>query len=185
MLIGGLFLALLSLVGTASAAGRDRHHDAKAQIIDLEQQWRTATLTGDVSLMDKLLSDDFVGISWNGQVNNKMSQIDRLRAKNIAITKMDISDLKVKVVGTVAIVTSSAEIVGTADGRPMDGVFRYTRVYQRQPSGVWKITNFESTRVPDGHMRGHQLPHPPSPASPPPPTPSDQSTIPHSKFKAA
>jgi len=182
VLISGLLLALIALMGTASATTKDHHHDAKGQITDLEQQWRTATLTGDASMMDKLLSDDFVGISWTGQVNNKMSQLDRLRAKNITITKMDISDLKVKVVGPVAIVTSSAEIEGIADGNPMNGVFRYTRVYQRQPNGIWKVTNFEATRVPDGRMRGHHMP-PPSPPAMTPPT-STPLGIPHKNFKA-
>src|ERR1700709_1280177 len=113
-LTASLLLALISMVATTPAAAVGHHPDAKLQITDLEQQWRTATLTGDASLMDKLLSDDFVGISWTGQVNNKMSQIDRLRSHNVTITRMDISDLKVKVIGTVAIVTSSAEIEGVA-----------------------------------------------------------------------
>ena len=30
---------------------------------------------------------------------------------------------------------------------PMHGTYRYTRVYSRLPSGTWKITNFEATRV--------------------------------------
>ena len=56
--------------------------------------------------------------------------------------------MKVKLLGQVAIVTSLAEVQGQNEGLPLNGRFRYTRVYQRLPSGAWKITNFELTRVP-------------------------------------
>ncbi len=120
---------------------------AKQQVAALEEQWRAATLTSDVPAIERLLSDDYVGVSWSGQVNNKSSQLDRLRNRTFAITRMDLSDMKIKIVQSVAIVTSLADIEGTADGSPMVGQFRYTRVYQRLANGAWKITNFEATRT--------------------------------------
>jgi len=125
----------------------------KQQIEDMEQQWRSATLAGDATSMDKLLSDDYVGISWTGQVNTKAMQIDRLRTRNLSISKLDVSDTKVKLLGNVAIVTARADVDGMNDGTDMKGTFRYTRVYQRLPGGVWKITNFEVVRVPDAGER--------------------------------
>ena len=65
----------------------------------------------------------------------------------MAMTRIDLSEVKVKLVGSVAIVTSLAQIEGTNDGNVVSGMYRYTRVYQRLPSGVWKITNFEATRL--------------------------------------
>ena len=125
------------------------HLKPKQTISSMEQQWRTATLTGDTTQMDKLLADDFVGISWNGQVNTKTSQLNRLRSKDIALTQLDLSDTKVKMVGSsVAIVTSQAAMSGMIDGSEVHGNFRYTRVYQEDPNGTWKVTNFEATRIP-------------------------------------
>jgi ketosteroid isomerase-like protein len=166
------------LVSTATPAmAAHGPKDVKQQIGDLEQQWRTAMLNSDVGLMDKLLSDDFVGISWTGQMNNKSSQLDRLRNRTVMLSKMDISDQKIKLLGHVAIVTSRAEVVGTNDGAQINDSFRYTRVYQRLPSGVWKITNFEATRLPNGAMRhggrgmrSSPLGSTPAPATPPPGT---------------
>jgi ketosteroid isomerase-like protein len=68
---------------------------------------------------------------------------------------MDLFDTKVKIVGNVAIVTARAELEGTNDGADLKGTFRYTRVYQKLPSGIWKITNFEATRVPDPGEHPH------------------------------
>lgn len=123
----------------------------RQQIDDLEEQWKAATLSNDAVLMDHLLSDDYVGISWNGQVNTKATQLNRVRNRALVISRLDLSDIKVKVFGPVAIVTSSVTLEGTNEGNPLNGVFRYTRVYQRLPGGLWKITNFEATRVPDHH----------------------------------
>jgi ketosteroid isomerase-like protein len=138
----------------------------RATVVALEEQWRQAQLNGDAAAMDRLLSDDFVGITAFGQVTTKMQQLDRIRERTLAITQLDLSDIKVKLIGPiVAVVTSRAQVKGTNDGLPMSGEFRYTRVYQRLPSGVWKITSFEATRIPtDGGRPSHAEPDvPPTP----------------------
>ena len=127
---------------------REKKHDAKRQVEALEEQWRQAQLVGDVAAMDKLLSDDYIGITMTGQVNTKTQQLDRMRMHKIAQTKLDLGDRQVKLIGAIAIVTSRAEVEGTNEGAPVKGTYRYTRVYQRLPSGGWKITSFEATRVP-------------------------------------
>jgi ketosteroid isomerase-like protein len=129
-----------------------KHHgskkDARQQVEALEEQWRVAQIANDIPTMDSLLSDDFVGISMVGQVNTKAQQLDRTRNRTLVITSMTLSDQKVKLVGKIAIVTCQADVVGENEGKNMTGQYRYTRVYQRLPSGVWKITNFEATRIP-------------------------------------
>lgn len=166
---GLLLCATLALgPGAGWALPNPVHHvhkrESKEQIEDLEQQWRSAILTGDVGLMDSLLSDDYVGISMSGQINTKQMQLDRLRNRTLKIVTMDLTDVKVKLVGSVAVVTSSAQITGTNDGVDMQGTFRYMRVYQRLPTGNWKITNFEATRVPPGGRLRQQALLPASPA---------------------
>jgi ketosteroid isomerase-like protein len=148
----------------------EKKHDAKRQVEALEEQWRQAQLAGDVATMDKLLSDDYIGISMTGQVNTKMQQLDRMRMHKVALTRLDLGDRQVKLIGSIAIVTSRAEVEGTNDGLPIKGTFRYTRVYQRLPSGVWKITSFEATRVP-GQRNHDQIPKATA-SAPPLPGPS-------------
>ena len=120
----------------------------RTHIEALEQQWRTAQLNDDVVAMDKLLSDDFLGITANGEVNTKQQFLDRLRNRSITLTTLEMSEQKIKLVGQVAIVTSLAQVDGTSDGQPLTGRFRYTRVYQKLPGDTWRITNFEATRIP-------------------------------------
>ena len=147
-LLVGLAVALVSLPIYAGP-----HRGARTmreQIEGMEAQWKKAVLSNDLDAMDHLLSDDYLGIGANGQVVTKPQQLDRMRTHNFAITSLDVSDVKIKLISAhAAIVTSLAHVDGTNDGRPLHGAFRYTRVYQRIPNDGWKITNFEATRVPN------------------------------------
>jgi ketosteroid isomerase-like protein len=150
--IGLAALVLLAWVAFAPPARADAPHpkrkdEYKHQVEKLEEVWRTAQLNADVDAMDKLLSDDYVGITMTGQVVTKTQQLDRMRNRSLVLTRIELSDVKVKMIGTTAVVTSLADVDGTNDGEPMHGMYRYTRVYSRLPSGTWKITNFEATHV--------------------------------------
>jgi ketosteroid isomerase-like protein len=121
------------------------------QIESLETQWNRAALSNDIDAMDHLLSDDYLGITANGQVVTKPQQLDRMRNHTFAVSSIDVSDVKIKLISQhAAIVTSLAQVEGTNDGRPLHGSFRYTRVYQRlSGTSIWKITSFEATHVPN------------------------------------
>jgi ketosteroid isomerase-like protein len=141
-------LAAFAPPARAGAPHPKRHDQYKHQVEQLEEAWRTAEISGDSDAMDKLISDDYVGITLTGQVVTKTQQLERMRKRNMVLTKVDFTDVKVKIIGTTAaIVTCLSEVEGTNDGEPMHGKFRSTRVYSRQPAGTWKITNFEATRV--------------------------------------
>ncbi len=142
---------LLSLCCVPVPAQRhERKRVERAEIGQLEQQWRQAQISDNIPEMDRLLAEDFLGIMASGQVVTKAQQLDRMRSRQIDLQRLDISDSKIKISGNLAVVTSLAQIDGTMDGRSVKGSFRYTRVYQRVPLNGWRITNFEATRVPGG-----------------------------------
>jgi ketosteroid isomerase-like protein len=154
--LGAVILAPFALPGlmthcafAARHSTKEHKRDYKREIEVVEEQWRTAQIAGDVATMDKLLAEDYFGISVTGQLNDKMQQLERIKSRRLVLSRLDVSDRKIKLVGRVAIVTSLAEIEGMNDGEPLRGKYRYTRVYKRYPDGSWKITNFEVTRVPD------------------------------------
>lgn len=144
------FAVVIAGSGVRPAFANPTHHakkpDAKQQVEDLEEKWRVAQLAGDTATMDKMLSDDYIGISMTGEVDTKAQQLHRVIDRTLMLTKLELSDRKVKLVGAIAIVTSRAQVEGTMDGKPVKGMFRYTRIYQHLPSGAWKITSFEATR---------------------------------------
>lgn len=139
----------------ASAQHREHKGAERAQIVALEREWQKATLADDISTMDKLLSEDYLGIMANGEVFTKTQQLDRMRDRKFMITKLETSELKIKLIGNIAIVTSLAQVEGAlGDNEPLHGAYRYTRVYQRLSGNVWKVTNFEVTPA----NRPHRVP---------------------------
>jgi ketosteroid isomerase-like protein len=152
-----LAIYVVTLVAAAAAIGipsclaqrpphRERKHIEREQIEALEKQWQTAVLSNDTLSMDKLLSEDFLGIEANGEVVTKAQQLAHMRNRQFVIDKLQTSDVKIKLVGQiVAIVTSLAHVTGLIDGDHLQGAYRYTRVYQRVPGGVWRVTSFEVT----------------------------------------
>jgi ketosteroid isomerase-like protein len=148
-----LLLAVFCCTLAASADGPQPHkehkRDYKREIQALEEQWRLAQVDEDVPAMERLLAPDFLGISMTGQVTDRAQQLERMRNRHLVLTKIVISDQKIKLVGAVAIVTSLAQIEGTSDQMPVNGRYRYTRIYRRYPDGTWKVTNFEVTPTRD------------------------------------
>ncbi|MBW4039623.1 MAG: nuclear transport factor 2 family protein [Acidobacteria bacterium] len=142
-------IALVSAIAPSTFAQKNPHHERKhlerEQIVALEAAWQQAALADDVATMDKLLSDDYLGITATGEVLTKAQQLDHMRDKKLVLTQLKTSQLKIKLIGHIAIVTSLAEVEGTSDGDTLQGAYRYTRVYQRMPNGSWKITSFEVT----------------------------------------
>lgn len=106
-----------------------------------------AQLAGDVATMDKMLSEDFIGITMSGQVVTKAQQLNRIRSRGFVVSRLDLEDIKVKRLGEVAIATVRARVEGTNEKKQVDGQYRYTRIYQHLPSGAWKITHFEVTHI--------------------------------------
>jgi ketosteroid isomerase-like protein len=150
----GFLLFLLALSGLAMArpafaslphkSGRELH-----KVIEgLEMQWRQAQLNNDVGLMDRLLAEDYIGISANGTIETKAEALALRRAGTLHITALDLNDLKVRVYGDTAVVTSRAYVTGTNGSSDISGQYRYTRVYNRR-FGQWKIVSFEASRMHD------------------------------------
>jgi len=142
-----LFFCGFSPIPATAKRPHAQKPDYKRQVEQLEELWRIAQLNDDVAQMDRLLSEDYVGITLNGQVVTKAQQLERTRARQLVLTKIQLNDLKIKLIGSTAVVTSEANVDGSNDGTPIHGTYRYTRVYTRVPNGGWKITNFEATRV--------------------------------------
>ncbi len=109
-------------------------------------QWRQAVLTNDVPALSKMLADDYLGISPNGTLETKGDVLAARRAGHTEISELNLSDIKIRVYGNTAVVTSRAELVGHSGDRDVSGLFRYTRVYTNR-NGQWKIVSFEASRV--------------------------------------
>ncbi len=155
-----LSLLLLTFILAGSGYGAHAstfplpHHDDRLhkEIEGLESEWRNAVLNNDVSVFEKLLADDYLGVTANGTLETKADAVAMRRAGTVRISELQPSDTKVRVYGDTAVVTSRVELAGTNGDRDISGTYRYTRVYNKR-SGSWKIVSFEASRIPPGGGR--------------------------------
>jgi ketosteroid isomerase-like protein len=146
--VGRSLLVLMLIVVSASQAHAlfPHHESAHKEIEGLELDWRQAQLSNNVSEVDRLLADDYLGISANGTLETKADELTRRKSGSLHITQLDLSDIKVRIYGDTAVVTSKADLVGKVGDRDISGRYRYTRVYSNR-DGQWRIVSFEASRV--------------------------------------
>jgi ketosteroid isomerase-like protein len=152
----GLMLPALLVLGLCSAPSalslgmpRAQKHESRREIDQLEETWRNAVLKGNTTVMAGLLADDYMAITANGTLQTKDQALAALRSGRVHFTTLEISDRKVRFYGTTALVTSVAEVKGSTAEGDVSGSYRYTRVYVRDPQGVWKVVSFEVSKIRD------------------------------------
>lgn len=138
-----------------AAKSLPQKHETRHEIDQLEDEWRNAILTSNSKELDSLLADDYMAITASGTLKTKEDELNGLRTGRVRFSTLDITDRKVRFYGTTAIVTSMADVQATTGDGPVNGSYRYTRVYARDPQGNWKIVSFEASRVrePGPHKR--------------------------------
>jgi len=140
-LLNLLTLGLLSLGLTTStllAAEKKLSPTAQA-IIALEHEF-AAAYCKDVATVERIMADDYVFISPEGEYRTKADEIGDLKSGKLKVTQLTAEDMKVRVHGTAAIVTGYYTVKGTMDGKDISGRFRFTDVFFRR-KGVWQIVS--------------------------------------------
>ena len=126
---------------------RAQRHESRHEIDQLELNWRDAVLHRNAAAMEGLLADDYISITANGTLQSKDQTLANLRSGMVHFASIEFSDRKVRFYGQTALVTSRAEVSGTAPEGDISGSYRYTRVYVRDERGRWKIVSFEVSRI--------------------------------------
>jgi len=126
---------------------RAQRHEYHHEIDQVEEAWRTAILKGNSAALAGLLADDYTGITAKGAIQTKDQAVANLHSGALQLAALNISDRKVRVYGSTAVVTSVAEITGGKNDQEITGRYRYTRVYVRNTQGQWKIVSFEASRI--------------------------------------
>jgi len=140
--------AVLSAVADKPAKQKKENRRAESHQIELlEQNWLQALTKSDTAVLEKLMAEDFLAISANGTLSDKKQYLQRVSSGVNAFTTIDVMDIKVRMQPSAAVVVSQVRVLGQLDSRPVNAVYRYTKVYGRATNGQWRVLNLEATRV--------------------------------------
>jgi ketosteroid isomerase-like protein len=139
-------MGLLTFAQDATNPPASDSAGAEQQVKQLEQQVRAAVIKGDTSVLEKYLSDDYVGIAPNGQAADKSQSIQDLKNGRVKYSAIDVTEDRVRMYGDTAIYNGRANVRMSVNGQPQTGEMRATIVWVKQ-NGQWKRVSFQSTRV--------------------------------------
>ncbi len=133
-----LIVAALAACALGSAAAPDSPDSASSKILACESQWNAAYKRGDVATMNSLLADDFIITVEDGSTFSKPGYIAHNGDSSVHVETSDMSDLRVRMHGKVAVVTGAYHEKGTTKGKPYEYRDRFTDVWM-DINGRWQV----------------------------------------------
>jgi ketosteroid isomerase-like protein len=121
---------------------------AEQELRERLREWDQAYLRRDTEGLSRILADDFVFTHASGAVMNKSRYIMAcIKAPDIALEAPSRSDdVKVRVYGETAVVTSRATQRGQSLNSNSTAQYRYTDVWVKQ-QGRWRSVASQATRI--------------------------------------
>jgi ketosteroid isomerase-like protein len=111
---------------------------ATSKVTALEAQWNDAYKRGDAAGMTALLSEDFIITVEDGNTYSKSGYLAHTADSEMKVQISDMTDLRVRLHGNIAIVTGAYHEKGTSKGRPYESHDRFTDVWTKTPTG-WQV----------------------------------------------
>ncbi len=119
----------------------------RENVIEAENKLFSAQLVSDVDMLDQLLHDSLIAVSPTGQIVTKEMDLNSHRAKTMIIedASTEIDAIKITDDTVLSVVTITAK--GKVMGAPLEGKFRYFRVWKRF-DGTLKVIGASFMQLP-------------------------------------
>ncbi|TDW45859.1 uncharacterized protein DUF4440 [Flavobacterium sp. 270] len=100
-------------------------------VVNAEIELLTAIKNADVFALEKILHDDLLFNLPDGQTITKGFDLNTYRSGKMKIEVLEASDQIINIIENNAVVGVTILLKGTYDNQPLDGVFRYIRVWKQ------------------------------------------------------
>lgn len=103
---------------------------ARQEVIEAENKLFSAQLVSNVDILDQLLHDDLIAVAPTGQILTKKMDLDSHKAKTMIIEDASTVIDEIKIIGDTALSIVTMKAKGKMMGTPLEGEFRYFRVWK-------------------------------------------------------
>lgn len=107
----------------------------REEVIEIESTLLRGIKISDVNLLAKLLHDDLLFIAPTGQIVTKEMDLASHRAGDMKVEELIATVEEVNIIGDTATVVVVYKTKGTMLGTPMEGRFRYIRIWKKFSDG--------------------------------------------------
>jgi hypothetical protein len=136
---------------TAADSGRAATPDpsrAREELIQLEQAYSKALITKDREFLESYYAPDFRGGNWMG-FWTKSTMLKAVLDDRYSVRSMDLSNLQVRIVGTIGIVQGASVEVTRVNGRDTSGRWTFTDIFEFRGKRWVAVASHTSELKPD------------------------------------
>jgi ketosteroid isomerase-like protein len=138
-LIGGLGL----LIATDEVKAEKQ---VEQELLQIEKEWSDALVQRDTTKLDQILADEFEGVIPTGEVWTKETALMLVKTGTLALTSVELADMKVRVYGDTAVVTGRGLYKGKYKGGDISSDERWSDVFVKK-NGRWQCVASQSTGI--------------------------------------
>jgi ketosteroid isomerase-like protein len=141
------FLMIAAALSMPAQQSTTTNADAELYIRDSESQWAEAVANGDVSVVKRILADDFVGVdAGDGHLYPKAEAISWIQGHHTEFVFNHLDQIKVRFYGNTAVAQGS-ESWERRTGEPKKGRFVWSDTWVLR-NGQWQIVAAEDLIAP-------------------------------------
>ncbi|MGG7665192.1 nuclear transport factor 2 family protein [Dyadobacter sp. BHUBP1] len=108
----------------------------RQDVIEAENKLFSAQLVSNVDILDELLYQDLIAVAPTGEILTKKMDLDSHKAKTMIIDDASIIIDDIEIIGDTALSIATMTARGKMMGTPLEGKFRYFRVWKRFRDGL-------------------------------------------------
>jgi ketosteroid isomerase-like protein len=106
-----------------------------------------ALKANDLEKLSRIYSDDYMLVRPDGSVLSKTQILDDLKTHAMSFESIELTNEKIRIFGSVGILTGDSIITTVRDGAPGRSAFRLVAVYSKQ-NGRVELVHFQSSPLP-------------------------------------
>ncbi len=127
------------------AAGAQSANGAERAVARAEQEWTDAIAKKEVKTIDRLVADDFVETTAYGMRLTKSAHLAQVRNGVYDVQSVRLENVRVRILGNVAIVTYAQIEQSRYNGRDNSGRYLYMDVFAKRRN-AWQVVAEQATR---------------------------------------
>ena len=140
-----LAVAALSCLVLCQCAKHSDQKEDELYIRDSERQWAESVASGDASVVERILANDFIGVDPHGRIYDKAEMISDTREGPKFFASNHLNEVKIRFYGDTAVAQGSESWERRTGER---GRFVWTDTWLRR-DGRWEIVAAEDLTVPE------------------------------------
>lgn len=100
-------------------------------VVNAEIELLTAIKNADISALEKILHDDLLFNLPDGNTITKEFDLNSYRSGKMRVDTLEAVDQTINLIEDVAVVAVTVSLKGAFDNNPINGAFRYIRVWKQ------------------------------------------------------